>query len=338
MNTPLRNRRTIRNTALSIGIPPTTLWDILKRGNIRRVSTTLKPLLTDQNKRNRVEWALSFVDRDSLAFASMYDYVHLDEKWFFLCKETNTFYLAKDEANPHIESKSKRFLPKVMFLCAVARPRFDDDGLCVFDGKLGIWPFVERAVAQRSSRSRPAGTVVLQSLSVTKEVYETFITHKVIPAIRAKFPRDTRCIFAQHDNAPAHGGCSHESIQSACSAGNWSINIVSQPPNSPDFNILDLGFFRAIQSIQYRSTPKDMKELIKVIEAAFDAYEPRKLDDTFLTLQKCLELSLRDHGGSRYKLPHMHKQSRRTQGDPLTVVHCDRAIYNLANNIMREPV
>ena len=33
-----------------------------------------------------------------------------------------------------------------MFLAAVARPRYDEEGNCYFDGKLGIWPFVRQAM------------------------------------------------------------------------------------------------------------------------------------------------------------------------------------------------
>jgi len=33
---------------------------------------------------------------------------------------------------------------KVMLLSAVARPIYDDEGNCIFDGKLGVWPFVRK--------------------------------------------------------------------------------------------------------------------------------------------------------------------------------------------------
>jgi hypothetical protein len=31
-----------------------------------------------------------------------------------------------------------------MFLTTVARPRYNAEGECTFDGKIGIWPFLER--------------------------------------------------------------------------------------------------------------------------------------------------------------------------------------------------
>ena len=35
--------------------------------------------------------------------------------------------------------QSKRYITKVMFLVAVARPVYDIDGSCLFDGKVGCW-------------------------------------------------------------------------------------------------------------------------------------------------------------------------------------------------------
>ena len=42
----------------------------------------------------------------------------------------------------------------------------------------------------------------------------------------------------------------------------FDIRLICQPANSPDFNVLDLGFFRAIQAIQYKKNAKTLKELI----------------------------------------------------------------------------
>jgi hypothetical protein len=43
-----------------------------------------------------------------------------------------------------------------------------------------------------------------------------------------------------------------------------------QPANSPDFNVLDLGFFRAIQAIQYKENAKTLKELIPAVHQVKD--------------------------------------------------------------------
>jgi hypothetical protein len=39
----------------------------------------------------------------------------------------------------------------------------------------------------------------------------------------------------------------------------FDIRLIFQPPNFPDFNILELGFFRAIQAIQYKKDAKQLK-------------------------------------------------------------------------------
>ena len=67
-----------------------------------------------------------------------------------------------------------------------------------------------------------------------------------------------------------------------------SINtkLYMQAPNSPDVNLLDLGFFRAIQSFN-DATPTNEEELIQVVSAAYDNYPQNKINCTWLTLQCC---------------------------------------------------
>jgi hypothetical protein len=64
----------------------------------------------------------------------------MDEKWFEMKQATKTYFLAEGEAEPHRAAKSKRCIEKIMFLAAVARPRFDATRNSHCDGKLGIFP------------------------------------------------------------------------------------------------------------------------------------------------------------------------------------------------------
>ena len=64
-----------------------------------------------------------------------------------------------------------------------------------------------------------------------------------------------------------------------------SISLVQQPPKSPDFNILDLGFFNAIQSLQMRENIRSIDELIDVVERSFSELDHASLTNSFLTLQ-----------------------------------------------------
>lgn len=102
----------------------------------------------------------------------------------------------------------------------------------------------------------------------------------------------------------------------------FSIIMVCQPPNTPDYNILDFGFFHGIQALRYKMPVKTTEELVHVVCAAFDAYMPRKLDDTFISLEKCMECSMLASSGKNYKQPHLHKQRRRNEGNPIEKVQC----------------
>ena len=62
--------------------------------------------------------------------------------------------------------------------------------------------------------------------------------------------------FIQQDNAPSHLKVVDPIFCGAAKQEGFDIRLICQPPNSPDFNILDLGFFRAIQAIQYKKDAK----------------------------------------------------------------------------------
>jgi hypothetical protein len=48
-----------------------------------------------------------------------------------------------------------------------------------------------------------------------------------------------------------------------------NITLVNQPPNSPNTNVLDLGYFNAIQSLQHRKHTNTVPELVKAVEDSF---------------------------------------------------------------------
>ena len=76
-----------------------------------------------------------------------------------------------------------------MFLAAVARPRWDTRRNQRVDGKLGIWPFITIKEARSNSWNRPAGTPVTKAMTlVTNVEYRQFITEKLFPAIKEKWP------------------------------------------------------------------------------------------------------------------------------------------------------
>ncbi|KAH7842117.1 hypothetical protein Vadar_001649 [Vaccinium darrowii] len=165
-----------------------TLHRRCKECAIKLHTNALKPYLTEENKKTRLRFCLSMVELSSLTsqpiLKDMYNYVHVDEKWFFLSKESERFYLLPEEREPLCTCKSKRFITKVMFLAAVARPRFDATRSEEFMGKIRIFPFTFKEPAKRNSKNRAASTLETKAITtVTKEIYCSYLIEKVLSAI-----------------------------------------------------------------------------------------------------------------------------------------------------------
>ncbi|KAH9143602.1 hypothetical protein AeRB84_012395 [Aphanomyces euteiches] len=307
LRVPIADRTNLRLIAEKTGISRGTLHRYLKQGIFRVHTNAIKPILTEANKYMRMRFALGFV-KSNLELRDMHEYVHLDEKWFYLTRETKTFYLVPGERGPERKCKSKRFITKVMFLSAVARPRYIEDTGLWWDGKVGTWPFVQEVPAKRSSANRPAGSIGLKTLTVTKELYHSYLIDKILPSIVAKWPTSERNILLQHDNARSHVSINEDELTNAFNSykpSGWNFCLAPQPPNSPDTNILDLGFFAALQSLQHRKRAHSIQGLIDNVLCAYDKYPYERLNHTFITLQSCLLEMLKCFGDNTYKIPHL---------------------------------
>ncbi|XP_059654904.1 uncharacterized protein LOC132301684 [Cornus florida] len=230
---PLRQQTNIRSLSFAMQVAKSTLHRRIKEGFIRPHSNALTPYLLEENKRQ-----------------GLYT-------WFYMSKELEKYYLLPEEAEPVRTCKSKRFITKVMFLAAVARPRFDTSRNEMFLGKIGIYPFTCKAHAKQSSKNHVAGTLKTKPMwSVTKE-----------------------------DNAKPHVNPLDTKFLEDAAKDGFDIRLSFQPPNSPDLNVLDLGFFRAIQSLQYQQAPKTVDELVDAVEKAFNELPTEALNHIFRTLQ-----------------------------------------------------
>jgi hypothetical protein len=70
---------------------------------------------------------------------------------------------------------------------------------------------------------------------------------------------------------------------------------------------LDLAFFQAIQSIQYRTPSKDMVELMKNVDGALEALPLEVCIKVWTTAQMVMNEILLADGNNNYKLPHAGK-------------------------------
>ena len=115
-------------------------------------------------------------------------------------------------------------------------------------------------------------------------------------------------IWLQRDGAKSHILDDDMEFKEAVDKISLDLTVYTQSPNSPDTNILDLGFFRAKQSFN-DDCPANEEELIKSVEKVYGEYPLRKLNHVWLTLQSCLNMIIENDGGNDYKIPHMGKES-----------------------------
>ncbi|XP_057791323.1 uncharacterized protein LOC131008464 [Salvia miltiorrhiza] len=255
-----------------IGVSKSLIHLWVKENKLKPHINAIKPFLTPQNMLCRLRWSLCQLNPLSeggkFRFQTMYNIIHVDEKWFNLTKTSGRYYLLPNEIEPYRTCKSKRHIEKIMFLAAVSRPIFDSNGNCIFDGKIGIFPFITEEPAQINSKNR------------LKRTIET----KPIQAITRAITKDC---FTNQDNVKPHTkGDDPDFIQAATSDG-FNIQLICQPANSPDTNVNYLGFFRATQSLKDKKPANGVEDLLKNVKDAFDEYPPTKINHVFLSLQGC---------------------------------------------------
>ena len=187
-----------------------------------------------------------------------------------------------------------------MFLCAVVRPHFNPYSSSWWDSKLGIWPIGDWEPAKWKLKNRPKGTLVWKNMVVTKEVYWGLLISKLIPSILKKWPRRdmlSRKIFILQDGAKTHIGWDDKLFNDALVDNGIHATLYTQAANSPDVNLLDLGFFRAIQSCN-DAAPKIEEELIEAVSEVYDKYPHHKINQTWLTLQCCFNQIIMYYGNN----------------------------------------
>ncbi|CAN0256058.1 unnamed protein product, partial [Discosporangium mesarthrocarpum] len=141
-----------RKWAVKSGISLSSLWRLCKRVGARKHKRWVKPVLSDKHKRDRVGFALNHMHRKGgarVVVDDMYDWVQVDEKWFYVMKDGKGIYLHPEEDAPK-------------------RQRMISHGVW-FDGKICIWPIADTVAAMRSSKNRKKGTMMLKPATVNAE-------------------------------------------------------------------------------------------------------------------------------------------------------------------------
>lgn len=164
--------------------------------------------------------------------------------------------------------------------------------------------------------------------SIKREDIKEFLIGKVLPRIRERWPQEDfgKTIYIQQDNARTHVDPRDEDFLAAASQHGFDIRLICQPPNSPDLNILDLGYFNAIQTLQHQVCPRTIQELVSAVENSFDEYSTKHVNRIFLTLQSCMQEIMKVQGENTYKIPHLKKAIMEKEGNLPSQMSCDRLL------------
>jgi hypothetical protein len=170
-----------------------------------------------------------------------------------------------------------------------------------------------QVAAQRNSRLRPAGTLEWKSLSLTKEVYRGYLFEKVVPtSILQHWPQDNRHVRIQHGNATSHLSPAEfwtrrlelkDNLQNTHGGSlDWDIELYCQPANSPDMNVNNPCFFASLQALKYHDPTNFLHEMIQRLRLIYEEYPWAKLNNSYLTLQTCMNQVVECNGRCNYRI------------------------------------
>ena len=173
--------------------------------------------------------------------------------------------------------------------------------------------------------------------TVTEDVYEDLIISKLLPAVMVKWPRRdklSRKIYIQQDGAKNHISEDDKVFKEALVEKGINGKLHMQAANSPNVNLLEFGFFRAIQSFN-NTAPKNEEELIQAVSMAYESYPWNKINHTWVTLHCCFNQIIMHNGDNDYNIDHISEEKLECIGqlpDVMDVVEDVAQLFNTNNS------
>ena len=117
----------------------------------------------------------------------------------------------------------------------------------------------------------------------------------------------SRKIWTQQNGAKSHISADDDEFKEALNDQEINVELYTQASNSPDVNLLDLGLFQAIQSLN-DAVPKNEEQLIQSVHDAYMDYQQQRLNRTWLTLQSVYNQIILCNGDNNYNIKHLLKE------------------------------
>jgi hypothetical protein len=99
-NIPLKDRMTLEDVCVKLNLSKWKVLRIMKQGLLRHHSSSVKPFLTKGNKKTRLKFCIDMIKRGlngDPRLINFFDFVFIDEKWFYLYQKSENVYLLPDE-------------------------------------------------------------------------------------------------------------------------------------------------------------------------------------------------------------------------------------------------
>ena len=320
-------------------------WWIKECGGIYVLKKS-RPMISKETARLRVEYCKKCLANEELSPQIHQDegYAYT-VRWCRKLKTIKSGMVDQFPAGykpPKQASKSRRHTPKVLLSIALARPE-KKEGIGFYGGKIEMLRCTRNVVAQRTSKNHKKGSVYKKDASLNSTMFKEQLTKKFFPAIKkntsllAKSERfahqlKTRnqqytlpegCkwadLFFQLDNAPPHLRKSKRltAIVRKAAARNVvngvyfgpKVRLQYQPPDSPDLNVLDLGFFsmlwikvhKILKNKDHLPTVDDVWEAAQV---AWKSVSPVDIEILFRTLYSRIKQVIECNGRNDMPIPH----------------------------------
>ena len=207
-------------------------------------------------------------------------------------------------------------------------PPHDPNTKDAWDGKMGIFPMSCVVNQKRSAHVQKKGEPKWENENVNAAVHLELMMETVIQISERKWPK------GQWNNSPLEARLQQDGAKPHTSGvflENWQctmeglvhegipphkdkIVLNTQPVQSPDLSVNDLGLFAVLQALHEWTVSKGALELVKNVKKVHQECPSLKISHLFLRLQVVMSKVIEHQCGNECKIPHLGKQKLEREG------------------------
>lgn len=131
-----------------------------------------------------------------------------------------------------------------------------------------------------------------------------------------------------HFNAAGHKG------------DGWTIDVIIQPAQSPDLNVLDLGLFASMKrrQAQVKLNARIIDGLLAKVAHVWNTYDGQTLDNVWAHLYAVYNAVLKFDGSNKYDSPHFGARARGKNQATSVSLQVDIENYTREYNIVNREI